>query len=48
MNELNLDDLRKLCDSGNIKWTKHVIKRLQERQIEREAVYQAIFHDKII
>lgn len=48
MNELNLDDLRKLCDSGNIKWTKRAVKRLQERHIYREDVYHAIYHGKII
>ena len=48
MSELNLELLRKLCDSGNIKWTKHVIKRLQERQIYREDVYHVMYHGRII
>ena len=48
MSELNLDMLCKLCDSGSIKWTNHVIKRLQERQIYREDVYNVIYYGKII
>ena len=40
MPELNLDALRKLCDSGNIKWTKHAARRLQERLIFRDDVYK--------
>jgi len=48
MSELNIDALRKLCDSGNIKWTIHVIRRLQERLIYREDVYNVIYHGKII
>lgn len=48
MNELNLEMLRKLCDSDSIKWTRHVTKRLQERQIYRKDVYNVIYHGKII
>lgn len=48
MPELNLDALRKLCDSGNIKWTKHAARRLQERLIFRDDVYNVIYHGKII
>lgn len=48
MSELNLNMLRKLCDSGSIKWTKHVTKRLQVRKIYREDVYNVIYHGKII
>ena len=48
MPELNIDALRKLCDSGNIKWTKHVAKRLQERLIFRDDVYNVLYHGKII
>ena len=42
MNELSLEALQKLCDSRSIKWTKHVAKRLQERFIYREDVYNVI------
>ena len=48
MPELNLEILRKLCESGNIKWSKHAVKRLQERQIYREDVFHVIYHGKII
>ena len=36
MPELTIDALRKLCDSGKIKWTMHVAMRLQERLIFRD------------
>ena len=48
MNELSLEALQKLCDSRSIKWTKHVAKRLQERFIYREDVYNVIYHGRII
>lgn len=48
MNELSIEDLRKLSREGNIKWTKHVVKRLQERLIYKEDVYNVIYHGKII
>lgn len=48
MPELTIDALRKLCDSGKIKWTMHVAMRLQERLIFRDDVYHVIYHGKII
>ena len=48
MNELNLDDLRKLCDSGSVAWSVHALERLQERGITKPDVMNAIYHGKII
>lgn len=48
MCELSIEDVRKLCGDGKIKWTKHVTRRLQERLIFREDVFNAINNGKII
>jgi hypothetical protein len=48
MGELNLDMLRKLCDSGNIAWSVHALERLQERDITKPDVLNSIQHGKII
>ena len=31
-NELNLDTLRKLCDSGSIVWSVHALERFDTRR----------------
>ena len=48
MNELTIDLIHKLCESKSIIWTKHCLKRLQERKIYREDVFNAISTGKII
>lgn len=48
MNELNLDTLRKLCDSGSIVWSVHATERLQERGITKPDVLNVIHHGRII
>lgn len=48
MNELTIDFIRELCATGKIKWTIHVLRKLQERGIYREDVYCAIGNGKII
>lgn len=48
MNELNIELLQKLCNNNNILWTTHVLRRLQERNIYREDVINAISTGKII
>ena len=47
-NELNLDTLRKLCDSGSIVWSVHALERLQERGITKPDVLNVIHHGRII
>ena len=48
MNELNLDDLRKLCENGSVAWSVHALERLQERGISKSDVMNAIYRGKII
>ena len=48
MNELNLDDLRKLCENGSVAWSVHALERLQERGISKPDVMNAIYRGKII
>lgn len=39
---MKIDDLRKLCKSGSIKWTAHMLARLQERGIEPSDIKNSI------
>ena len=48
MNELYLDDLRKLCENGSVAWSVHALERLQERGISKSDVMNAIYRGKII
>ena len=48
MNELNLDDVRKLCENGSVAWSVHALERLQERGISKSDVMNAIYRGKII
>lgn len=48
MCELSIEAVRQLCSDGKIKWTKHVTRRLQERLIFRDDVFNAINNGKII
>lgn len=48
MYELSIETVRKLCSDGKIKWTKHATRRLQERLIFRDDVFNAINNGKII
>lgn len=45
---MEISDLQKLCDSGSIRWTGHVLKRLLQRGISQADVIQAIRAGKII
>ena len=48
MNELNLETLRKLCDSDNVAWSVHAMERLQERGISKRDILNVFYHGKII
>lgn len=48
MNELSIELLQKLCNNKAVIWTAHALKRLQERNIYREDVFNAIDTGKII
>jgi hypothetical protein len=45
---IQINDLRKLCGDGKIKWTTHVIMRLQERGINPADVKHCINGGEII
>lgn len=48
MNELTIELLQKLCNNNSVLWTAHALRRLQERSIYREDVFNAISTGKII
>lgn len=45
---MNIDELRRLFDNGKIKWTIHIIRKLQERGIYRDDVNCAVSNGEII
>lgn len=45
---IDVNDLRKLCTVGAIRWTGHVLKRLMQRGISQADVIQAIQTGEII
>lgn len=45
---MDIEDLRKLCSNGAIKWTAHVLARLQERGIEPSDISSCIATGRII
>lgn len=45
---MDISDLQKLCESGAIKWTAHVVARLQERGIEPSDIESCITTGRII
>lgn len=45
---MDIIDLRKLCEAGTIKWTAHVVARLQERGIEPSDIKNCIATGRII
>lgn len=47
-NELDIAVLRTLCRDKKIKWTTHILMRLQERGINPSDVKQAILNGEII
>lgn len=45
---MGITDLQKLCEAGSIKWTTHVLARLQERGIEPSDIKNCIATGRII
>lgn len=45
---MDITDLRKLCEAGTIKWTAHVLARVQERGIEPSDIKNCITTGRII
>ena len=48
MNDLTIEELRRLCAAGSVLWSTHVLERLQERGILRKDVRNAIMTGEII
>ena len=48
MNKLNIEMLQELCSNKSVIWSAHALKRLQERGIYRDDVFNAINTGKII
>lgn len=46
--ELTIEELRKLCDAGAIRWTAHILMRLQERDIEPSDIIHCVSTGRII
>ena len=45
---LDLEALRNKCDAGHIKWTVHILEKMQERNIEPTDVINCIKTGRII
>lgn len=45
---MDISDLQKLCDSGAIKWTAHMVARLQERGTDPSDIKNCIMTGRII
>ena len=45
---MNFDKLKELCRLSRIKWSKHALERMQERNIRRDDVKNCIMHGEII
>lgn len=48
MNGITIDELRILCQNRAIRWTTHVLERLQEREIQPRDVKSAVMSGEII
>lgn len=45
---MQIDILQKYCGQSKVKWYKHALERMQERDISREDVKNCIMHGEII
>lgn len=45
---MDIADVQKICNDGSIKWTTHVVARLQERGIEPSDIKNCISTGRII
>ena len=46
--EITMETLRELCNANHIKWTAHVLARLQEREIQPSDIRSCILTGEII
>ena len=45
---MDIEDLRYFCGQSKVKWYKHALERMQERDISREDVKNCILYGEII
>lgn len=45
---INITELQKLCEQRKIIWSKHILNRMQQRNISRADIFTAIANGKII
>lgn len=45
---MQIEEIQKLCSSSKIKWYKHALERMQERDISRADVISCIMNGEII
>lgn len=48
MDMFDINNIRKICESGKIKWSKHASEQILRREISREDVLTAIKRGEII
>lgn len=48
MKEIDIEEVRKRCESDQIKWSLHAFKRLHERNISKDDYKNSIFTGEII
>ena len=48
MKEIDIEEVRKRCESDQIKWSLHAFKRLRERNISKDDYKNSIFTGEII
>lgn len=46
--DMRIEDIQKFCQQSKIKWYKHALERMQERDISRNDVKNCIMHGEII
>ena len=48
MSDIDIQELRRLCSSGSIRWTTHAVMRMQERDIHPTDVKHCIMTGDVI
>lgn len=48
MEKLNIEKIKKLVQSGKIRWTNHIMIRLLQRGIEQKSIEEALLDGEII
>ena len=48
MNEIDIDNIKYLCEIGALRWTDHISKRLLQRNISMDNIEYAILNSEVI